>query len=243
MTPDRDLECAEYVLGLLDTEERSAVERALHEDAALQAAVDAWESRLSPLGEAVTSRQPPARVWRRIEADLGLVERTGAPTTVPAGAQMRRFWNSIRFWRTLALATTFAMVAVVAVNLFLAAPTEAPSGLKSAYAAAAIADDDGVPHWTATVDKAKREIIVVPAVAFQVSDSASTELWLIPENSKPISLGVFPSNRSTSIVLSKENAAKLNARSALAVSVEPKGGSPTGQATGPVVGKGAMHET
>ena len=29
MTPDRDLECAEYVLGLLDTEERSAVERAL----------------------------------------------------------------------------------------------------------------------------------------------------------------------------------------------------------------------
>ncbi|WP_204274520.1 anti-sigma factor domain-containing protein, partial [Stenotrophomonas maltophilia] len=61
--------------------------------------------------------------------------------------------------------------------------------------------------------------------------------------SKPISLGVFPSNRSTSIVLSKENAAKLNARSALAVSVEPKGGSPTGQATGPVVGKGAMHET
>lgn len=191
MTPDRDLECAEYVLGLLDTEERSAVERALHEDAALQAAVDAWESRLSPLGEAVTSRQPPARVWRRIEADLGLVERTGAPTTLPAGAQMRRFWNSIRFWRTLALATTFAMVAVVAVNLFLAAPTEAPSGLKSAYAAAAIADDDGVPHWTATVDKAKREIIVVPAVAFQVSDSASTELWLIPENSKPISLGVF----------------------------------------------------
>ena len=156
---------------------------------------------------------------------------------------MQRFWNSIRFWRTLALATTFAMVAVVAVNLFLAAPPEAPSGLKSAYAAAAIADDDGVPHWTATVDKAKREIIVVPAVAFQVSDSASTELWLIPENSKPISLGVFPSNRSTSIVLSKENAAKLNARSALAVSVEPKGGSPTGQATGPVVGKGAMHET
>lgn len=54
MTPDRDLECAEYVLGLLDTEERSAVERALHEDAALQAAVDAWEFRLSPLGEAVT---------------------------------------------------------------------------------------------------------------------------------------------------------------------------------------------
>ncbi|MRS97922.1 RNA polymerase subunit sigma-70 [Ralstonia pickettii] len=242
MTPDRDLECAEYVLGLLDTEERSAVERALHEEAGLQAAVDAWASRLSPLGETVTSRQPPARVWRRIEADLGLVERTGTPQSVPE-SRMQRFWNSIQFWRLVALATTFAMVAVVAVNLFLVPTSEAPSGLKSAYAATAITGDDGVPHWTATVDKAKREIIVVPAVAFQVSDSASTELWLIPENSKPISLGVFPSNRSTSIVLSKENAAKLNARSALAVSVEPKGGSPTGQATGPVVGKGAMHET
>ncbi|CAJ0800304.1 hypothetical protein LMG19083_03424 [Ralstonia psammae] len=240
MTPDRDLDCAEYVLGLLDSQERKALERALDEDAALRDSVNAWEVRLSPLGEDVAALQPPARVWRRIQADLGHVERAEAQ---PRESQIRRIWNSIRLWRAVALAASFAMIAVVALNLSLLSPNGMPPGAKPAYMAAAITGENGVPHWTMTIDTTKREIVVVPAVALQVSDTASTELWLIPENSKPISLGVFASNRSTSIALSRENAAKLNARAVLAVSVEPKGGSPTGQATGPVVGKGEMHET
>lgn len=242
MTPDRDLECAEYVLGLLDSQERKALERALDEDAALRGSVSAWEARLSPLGEDVADMEPPARVWRRIQADLGHVDRVVAPAPAPE-SPVRRIWNSIRLWRTVGLVATFAMVAFVALNLSLLAPTATPPVTKSTYIAASIKGEDGLPRWTMTIDTAKREIIVVPAVALPVSDSASTELWLIPENSKPISLGVFAADRSTSIPLSKENAAKLNARAVLAVSVEPKGGSPTGQATGPVVGKGAMQET
>lgn len=242
MTHDRDLECAEYVLGLLDSDERRALERALDEDVALRHSISAWEARLSPLGEVVTGMQPPARVWKRVQADLGHVERTEA--AAPAGeSQVRRIWNSIRLWRAVALATSFATIAVVALNLSVLSPVGTPPGAKPAYIAAAITGDNGLPRWTMTIDTARREIVVVPAVALQVSDSASTELWLIPENSKPISLGVFSSDRSTSIALSKENAAKLNVRAVLAVSVEPKGGSPTGQPTGPVVGKGAMQET
>lgn len=240
MTPDRDLDCAEYVLGLLDSQERKALERELDEDAALRESVNAWEARLSPLGDDVAAIQPPARVWRRIQADLNHIDHTDARAPEP---QLRRIWNSIQLWRAMAFATTLAMITVVALNLSLLLPAGTPPGTKSTYIAAAITGEDGLPHWTMTIDTAKREIIVVPAVALRVSDSASTELWLIPENSKPISLGVFASDRSTSIPLSRENAAKLNARAVLAVSLEPKGGSPTGQATGPVVGKGAMHET
>jgi anti-sigma-K factor RskA len=240
MRPDRDLDCAEYVLGLLDSQERKALERALDQDSALRGSVSAWEARLSPLGEDATAMQPPARVWRRIQADLGHVDHAAAPAPE---SPVRRIWNSIGLWRSLALATTFAMITVVALNLSLFSPTAIPPDAKPAYIAAAITGENGLPHWTMTIDTSKREIVVVPAVALQVAENASTELWLIPENSKPISLGVFSPSRSTSIALSKENAAKLNTRAVLAVSLEPKGGSPTGQPTGPVVGKGAMHET
>ncbi|NMV40189.1 anti-sigma factor [Ralstonia insidiosa] len=240
MTLDRDLDCAEYVLGLLDSQERKALERALDQDAALRDSVSAWEARLSPLGEDAVDMVPPARVWKRIQADLGHVDHSPAPAPEPL---VRRIWNSIGLWRTVALVTSVATVTAVALNLSLFSSTATAPDAKPAYIAAAITDENGLPHWTMTIDTAKREIVVVPAVALRVAESASTELWLIPENSKPISLGVFASDRSTSIPLSRENAAKLNARAILAVSLEPKGGSPTGQATGPIVGKGAMHDT
>ncbi|HHX4174269.1 TPA: anti-sigma factor, partial [Burkholderia contaminans] len=37
--------------------------------------------------------------------------------------------------------------------------------------------------------------------------------------------------------------ARLDARAVLAVSLEPHGGSPSGQPTGPVLATGAMHTT
>lgn len=79
---------------------------------------------------------------------------------------MQRFWSNIRFWCTLALVTTFAMATIVTVNFFLVTPLEASSGLKPAYVTAMIVNDDGVLHWTVTIDKVKREITAVPAVAF-----------------------------------------------------------------------------
>ena len=83
MTLDRDLDCAEYVLGLLDSQERKALERALDQDAALRDSVSAWEARLSPLGEDAVDMVPPARVWKRIQADLGHVDHAAAPAPEP----------------------------------------------------------------------------------------------------------------------------------------------------------------
>ncbi|MDE2037235.1 MAG: anti-sigma factor, partial [Pseudomonas sp.] len=65
-------------------------------------------------------------------------------------------------------------------------------------------------------------------------------LWAIPAGGKPISLGLLPVSGNGRIQLSKEHQALLTAPLTLAVSLEPQGGSPTGQPTGPVLYQGQL---
>ncbi len=83
-------------------------------------------------------------------------------------------------------------------------------------------------------------MVVVPAVHATLAADRATELWLIAPNAKPIPLGVFPAESET-MQLPPEIMARLNAQSTLAVSIEPTGGSPTSQPTGPVIATGAMN--
>jgi len=68
------------------------------------------------------------------------------------------------------------------------------------------------------------------------------EIWLVLPNGVRRSLGVFPSERpgtTTALVLPHDTAEAL-AKAALAVSLEPRGGSTTGQPSGPVLFTGAL---
>jgi anti-sigma-K factor RskA len=68
------------------------------------------------------------------------------------------------------------------------------------------------------------------------------EVWLVSPNGVRRSLGVFPSERpgtTTALVLPHDTAEAL-AKAALAVSLEPRGGSTTGQPSGPVLFTGAL---
>ncbi|WP_410833724.1 anti-sigma factor domain-containing protein [Paraburkholderia sp. SIMBA_030] len=50
-------------------------------------------------------------------------------------------------------------------------------------------------------------------------------------------------DRPTIVSLPQDRLAQLNPRTTLAVSLEPHGGSPTGQPTGPVLAKGLVGGT
>jgi anti-sigma-K factor RskA len=67
------------------------------------------------------------------------------------------------------------------------------------------------------------------------------ELWAIEGSAAPVSMGVIPIDTASSIALSAGLRAGLGAGTVLAVSLEPKGGSPTGQPTGPIVAQGAAR--
>ena len=68
----------------------------------------------------------------------------------------------------------------------------------------------------------------------------SFELWLLPRHGAPISLGVARPGRVL-YALPRTAEAALAQTKGFAVSVEPPGGSPTGQPTGPVVLVGQAH--
>ena len=68
------------------------------------------------------------------------------------------------------------------------------------------------------------------------------ELWLLPaDKSKPISLGLLP-QQGNAVVKVTDEVALLLASSGLAVSLEPLGGSPTGQPTGAVLYQGKLSQ-
>jgi anti-sigma-K factor RskA len=81
---------------------------------------------------------------------------------------------------------------------------------------------------------------VEPLALATVGLDRSLELWAIPADGRPISLGVVPMGGKGRINLSQAQRDLLGTPIALAVSLEPHGGSPTGQPTGPVLYQGQL---
>ncbi len=75
---------------------------------------------------------------------------------------------------------------------------------------------------------------VRPETSVPVPSGHDLELWALPEGaSRPRSLGVLPAK-------GRVVTASLQAGTQLMVSLEPRGGSPTGQPTGPVLYGGRL---
>ena len=67
------------------------------------------------------------------------------------------------------------------------------------------------------------------------------ELWLIPTDGKPRALGLLQADHAVTITVPTALAPLARRDSVLAVSLEPPGGSPTGQPTGPVIASGKLE--
>lgn len=103
-----DLLAGEYVMGTLRGPARRRFEALMRADALLRARVGAWEGRLARLADAVPPVEPPAHVWRGIERTLALA------ASRPARSPRRGLWESVPFWRNLALAASLAVAALTA---------------------------------------------------------------------------------------------------------------------------------
>jgi anti-sigma-K factor RskA len=84
-------------------------------------------------------------------------------------------------------------------------------------------------------DKVLRVNTLDPSI--QVS-GRSLELWALPRDGKPKSLGVIGTAQRAELRLDAPADKSLGSVPALAISLEPQGGSPTGQPTGPVLYSG-----
>jgi anti-sigma-K factor RskA len=231
-----DLRYAEYVLGVLDADARAAVEQEIHDDPHAAAAVAKWQRRLIPLADNVDDIDPAPYVWVRIRDTLQLATPAGsAGSRPPVG-----LWDNLRLWRWLGVGASVVAAACLVIMLVTPHQATAPSTHRAGYMASRIEQDNGVTGWTATMDLQHARMIVVPATPLALAQDHAPELWLIPPGAKPIPLGVIARDRPTSIALPPALLAQLGANAVLAVSVEPPGGSSTGQPTGPVIAKGTI---
>ena len=110
---------------------------------------------------------------------------------------------------------------------------------------AVLIDKYGRPMMTADLDVKDGQLIlrlnIRPPRDF--TDKA-LEVWMVPDGGTPRSLGLLPSEESgtTAVLVLPPDVVQTLAspKSALAVSLEPKGGSATGQPTGPVLFSGGV---
>lgn len=227
------LRYAEYVLGVLDADLRAEVAREVETSGEAATAVALWQRRLMPLADSIAHVVPAPYVWARIHHALGL----DTPTrTQPKSSGL---WNNLPLWHWLGLgASAVAVALLVVVSLPRRTPT--PAVVNASYMAATIQQDNGSTGWTAAMDPQHARMVVVPATPIAFAAGRAPELWLIPAGGKPIPVGMIAHDRPTTIALDAALVARLGPTAVLAVSVEPIGGSPTGQPTGAVVAKGAI---
>jgi anti-sigma-K factor RskA len=227
-----NLRYAEYVLGVLDADTRADVAREVADSDEAAVAVALWQRRLIPLADTIGDVTPAPYVWARIQDALQL--------EAPARVTPRKgFWDNLQLWRWLGIgATAVAATLLVVVSLPRHAPP--PAAASAGYMASTIQQDNGSAGWTATMDLEHARMVVVPATPVAFEQGRAPELWLIPAGGKPISVGMIERDKPTTLALDPALLAQLGPTAVLAVSVEPIGGSPTGQPTGAVIGKGAI---
>ncbi len=213
----RDKLAAEYVLGTLHGRARARFERLMQQDRQLRDDVADWQTRMMPLADSLAPIKPRGRVWRDIRSSLGF-------DTVSR--------RSFLFWRNLGVFSSAAAILMAVYISTASLHTSAHDYI------AIIADKHAKPIWLFSSNDTV--ISIKSLVPSTVIAGRSLELWLLPDGGQPVSLGLLPLNGNKTRLL-PHAVAKLMANShALAVSLEPAGGSPTGQPTGPILYQAPM---
>jgi len=231
--PDRsarlDALAAQYALGTLSSPARRRLAALAAKDAAVAAAISEWQWRLAALAVALPGIVPAPRVWDAIRRRLQL-SSDDVPGDTPA-----RWWASLALWRGLALAG-FALAFALGVTLL------APIGERpDQRIVVVLAGQDAKPVLIASADRDGRYLTVKAMAPLAVPAGQALELWALPEGKDPRSLGLVPAAGIARLPLAAAAAVVLQGSPALAVSLEPAGGSPTGKPTGPVLYTGGIQ--
>jgi anti-sigma-K factor RskA len=216
---------AEYALGLLNDGERAALARRIATEPALAADLQLWRRRLATLDIEFAEVAAPAGVLQRVE------NRLFASTAASGG-----WWNSLALWRGLTAAA--AAVAVLAVGFNLMQPPRVdPAALATQLVAAIQAQEGSGVEFIAVYDQALGQVRITSLKGDAVPDR-DYELWYIKGDQPAVSMGVLQVNQKREIPLDAAARASIEPGTVFAVTLEQKGGSPTGVAQGPIVAVG-----
>jgi anti-sigma-K factor RskA len=218
MKPDNpeviDRLASEYALGTLRGPARRRFERWRVNTPFVDQRCRFWEERLMHLAKGLTPVQPPRHIWPAIQRRLNLTTRQSA---------LRRI-------RPFALAASVVLVVGLAALLYWHSLPD-----NRATAVATISAKSGDHIWELQVFGNADRLVARAAKLPARPPGSDYELWALPKGAAPVSLGILPAagTSSRTLTLMQKQALALSAQ--VAVSIEPLGGSPTGQPTGTIV--------
>lgn len=220
---------AEYVSGTLRGGARRRVEQLLPAHPVLREAVARWEAGLMPLTASIAPQAPSPAVWRRIVSRIG-----GSPAPVADTP----WWSNLSLLRTLSF---LSVVAVVGLSALLSNPPPAKPPLIVVLSSTTPADalpagTTAPPAIIASISGDGKAVVTRTLVNVGVQPDRTLELWAVPGSGSPRSLGLISASGASVVQRSKVPPGTA----ALAVSLEPAGGSTTGVPTGPVLYVGKL---
>lgn len=163
---------AELALGLLEGAERAQALRLCLSDPAFAREVEGWSTRLSPLLDTLPPSLPSSRVWDAVAARVGA--RPEAPSMKP-----------LRAWRAGALISG-AVAAALALFLVLR-PVEPPARMPMAVSQLT---GNGEAQVLAVSYDPQNGMLQVGSLE-RPGDGKRPELWIIPQDGVPRSLGMM----------------------------------------------------
>jgi anti-sigma-K factor RskA len=208
---------ADYAIGLMPTTARRRFENLLIDDPNLRAEVAQWQESLVGLTTSLEPQPVPERVWQQIVARIE-PQRLHVP-------EKRPFWS----WMRIAAVACTLLVAVIVGVIY--------NRDKPDFNATLVA---GNQQPALTVQAFDRYLKIDPVAVASVETGRSLELWAIPADGVPVSLGVIPDNGKGRVDLSDSQRRLLDSQTTMAITLEPKGGSPSGKPTGPILYKGQL---
>ncbi len=207
---------SEYVLGTLHGRARVRFQQLLMQHRSMRHVLWQWESRLNSLGGGIAAVQPPAQLWENIQKQLGF-NNTVLPDNV-----VRLPQTKVRTWQWL---TGVASAAAILLAVMLIVP---PTPDRMQTQIAVVQGEKAQALWS--IELGKKNLIVSATQNFQPLPNQDYELWMVAADGRPpVSLGLLPKHGKLTL---PRNALLDQVKvAALAVSLEPLGGSPNGQPT------------
>ncbi|MEX8193894.1 anti-sigma factor [Comamonas guangdongensis] len=248
---------AAYALGSLRGGARRRFEQQAREHAQVRAAALLWQGRWSAFAEVQAPVQPDPAVWVRINNQLQADRTTALMAHQRETAAAKPSAGMLAWWRSAALAGGLATVVAVSVGLWshqglkeasqqqlsslqtqLQTTQTALQAVPQIQYVAVLADGKADASMLVTFDPLHKRLVLQRVGSYQEASNKSLQLWALPQQGAPRSLGVLGSGRLDQLSAQE---AEVQTVPALAISLEPKGGVPseTGP-TGPVLFTGAL---
>lgn len=235
MSEERDLLAAEYALRLVEGAELEEARARAARDPEFAAAVAAWEEKLQPLAEVLPAVEPSPAVWAAVERAT-----EAAPAAANDNSELGRRLKRWRLYGAGVTALAASLAAVLAIDLTRQAPAgpgpvAAPAPLEPAPLLVASLSGEGVPNAASITYHAPTSNLLVTPVRWPEDPTHDHVLWIIPPGGEPVKVGPCCQSGPQRHNIPKELAPHFRARSAIAVSVEPRGGQAGERPSSPFV--------